>query len=507
LSVGAHGAEMAEPANGLESLLPGELAEVAPLRERSGLESFTKTELPFDDPGFQRNRPYITRLKNPRGEIVLEEATASAGRPLVVHAPLGLGQVTFVAIDLDHESLKKWKGRPRLLAALMQIGGNEHEQTERESPRGVAQLGYDDLIGQLRTALDQFPGVSLVNFTTVSLLTLAYLALIGPADYFVLSRFSLPRHLTWLTFPLIAAAVIAVAAAMGGQAHGRRVRLNQAEIVDIDLQQQIARGTVWCHLYSPTTRRFDARLSATGLPPGILPEEPRSWLTWQGLPGDAMGGLESRQPSLLSREAYEVAAPGGQGEIDGLTVPIASSKSLSAVWWAKTNLPADSKLSIDRYGMLAGEFTLPLDVSLTECLLAHGEKLYRVGPLASGDRVKMADLPPLNLEARLTQRRIEQSKDVSTPWERDSVDVPRIMQMLMFHESARGRSYTGLTHRYQPQIDLSEHIRLGQAILVGRAKQPAAHIAPLTDPADTNSWTWYRVILPVSTARPVASDQ
>ena len=48
--------------------------------------------------------------------------------------------------------------------------------------------------------------------------------------------------------------------------------------------------------------------------------------------------------------------------------------------------------------------------------------------------------------------------------------------MLMFHESARGKNYTGLTHRYQPQIDLSEHIRLGQAVLVGRAKYPVVNL-------------------------------
>jgi len=134
--------------------------------------------------------------------------------------------------------------------------------------------------------------------------------------------------------------------------------------------------------------------------------------------------------------------------------------------------------------------------------------------------VRMADLPPLNLEARLTQRRVEQSKDVSTPWEQDSVDIPRIMQMLMFHEAARGRNYTGLTHRYQPKIDLSEHVRLGQAVLVGRAASVAGTLrvppafngtstrdagarvpttdAPLAESADTNTWTWYRVILPVT---------
>jgi hypothetical protein len=116
----------------------------------------------------------------------------------------------------------------------------------------------------------------------------------------------------------------------------------------------------------------------------------------------------------------------------------------------------------------------------------------------------MAELPPRNLEARLTERRVEQSKDVSTPWEQDSVDIPRVMQMLMFHEAARGTNYTGLTHRYQAKIDLSEHVRLGRAVLVGRADKPVARIASgdtasaLAAADDTNSWTWYRVLLPVN---------
>jgi hypothetical protein len=94
------------------------------------------------------------------------------------------------------------------------------------------------------------------------------------------------------------------------------------------------------------------------------------------------------------------------------------------------------------------------------------------------------------------------------------------MQMLMFHEAARGSNYTGLTHRYQPQIDLSEHIRLGQAVLVGRAEQPATKLndaaplrvhrsyepfhgvlniqfAPIAE--KTEHWTYFRIIFPVNT--------
>jgi hypothetical protein len=237
------------------------------------------------------------------------------------------------------------------------------------------------------------------------------------------------------------------------------------------------------------------------LPPGVASSSPDGWLAWQGLPGDSLGGLESRQPALIRREPYSVAQPGADPGLEGLAVQVASSKCLSACWWSKTSLSAESKLTIDRFGLLAGEFELPVEVSLKDCILAHGEKLYRLGTLEPGVRVQIADYPPLDLEARLTQRRIEQTKDVSTPWEQDSVDVTRIMQMLMFHEAARGRSYTGLTHRYQPRIDLSDHVRLGQAVLVGRASKPVARLqnrdTAVVNPENANTWTWYRIILPV----------
>jgi hypothetical protein len=295
---------------------------------------------------------------------------------------------------------------------------------------------------------------------------------------------------------------MALAGAMGRQAHGSRVRVNQAEIVDIDLVEKRVRGTVWSHVFSPETRPYNIGLQIAA-PRDVAGETPQRWLAWQGLPGDSLGGLESQQPSLISREPYFCDVPGGGGAIENVTLQVASSKSLAGCWWSKSDLAVAANLTIDRYGLLAGEFKQPLPVDLSECILAHGEKLYRLGSLKSGQQVRVADLAPLNLEARLTERRVEQSKDVSTPWERDSVDIPRIAQMLMFHESARGRSYTGLTHRYQPQIDLSEHIRLGQAVLVGRASEPATRLVGgdsnegIAEPDDTNSWTWYRMVLPV----------
>src|SRR5205085_5331775 len=107
--------------------------------------------------------------------------------------------------------------------ALLQRTSN-HEGAEDETRAGIRQLGYDDLVGQLRSALDQFPGVSLISFTTVSVLTIAYLLLIGPGDYLLLSRFHLPRQVTWLTFPAVAIGMLAVAAFADQQLRGQQTK-------------------------------------------------------------------------------------------------------------------------------------------------------------------------------------------------------------------------------------------------------------------------------------------
>jgi len=164
-------------------------------------------------------------------------------------------------------------------------------------------------------------------------------------------------------------------------------------------------------------------------------------------------------------------------------------------------LPTETQLKFDQYGLVSGTFRQPLSNDLSECMLAHGEKLYRLGTLKAGQNVTVDPQSSLNLEWRLTLRTVVESKDVATPWDQASLEVPRIVQMLMFHEAARGRSYTGLTHRYQPYVDLSEHVRLGQAVLVGRAAKPMTQLqqggVPLADPQNTQTWTWYRLVLPV----------
>ena len=76
----------------------------------------------------------------------------------------------------------------------------------------------------------------------------------------------------------------------------------------------------------------------------------------------------------------------------------------------------------------------------------------------------------------------------------------------MYHEAAKGQTYTGLTHRYQPHLDFSNLLMLDRAILIGRVDQPSTILNVSGDTRtpsaqqDMNQ-AWVRLVFPVEQNR------
>ena len=85
------------------------------------------------------------RLTDVQGHVEPEDGDV----PLVVRGVRGLGQVIFVAVDLDGPSMRAWSDRPALLAAILKIPATE---PPAEVAGAAESYGYDDLAGQLRLA-------------------------------------------------------------------------------------------------------------------------------------------------------------------------------------------------------------------------------------------------------------------------------------------------------------------------------------------------------------------
>lgn len=514
----------------VSQVLPGIQITPEPLQDAAGLDTYTSVSLSLAASLNERplvcalsraasESPSVTVPPSPPnasieelvGRIELAEGGVAESVPLLVRQAVGLGQVVLVTVDLAEPAFAEWEGRPRLLATLLSAI-DTNSSADKSGRRNSGRLGYDDLSGQLRVALDHFPSVWPINFTAASLFTLAYLILIGPIDYLLLSKTGIARHWTWFTFPAILLGISGGAWWISQQAHGAQVQVNQVTLIDIDYSQHATRGTYWGALYSPNSQRLRLELEQGKLDWLKAETPPQQVLNWQGLPGTGLGGLASKQVAFGQGAASVVGNDlKPDSGIADLAMHAASSKNLSGNWRGTHQLPSPGRLYLDEYGRLMGELTSPYPFDLTDCILAQREWLYRVKEWKSGQTLNIADLTPLSLESRLTLQSLTDTKGRITPWQKDSTEIPRILQMIMFHDTVRGTNYTGLSHRYLGQLDLSQHLKLGRAVIIGQAKESAATLAvsaqDLPDSSvevQTHDLTLYRLVVPVEPQRSTA---
>ncbi len=353
-----------------------------------------------------------------------------------------------------------------------------------EPNEGAAMMhyGYSDLSGQLRSALDAFPGVRLAPFWLVAGLIIAYLVLIGPADYLLLRRFGGRMRWTWLTFSLVALLACAGAYVLAIRLKGNEVKIHQADLVDVDAASGRVRGTTWLNMFSPRIDAYDLSVRPQ-LPGGTANADSRSWVAWFGLPGAALGGMNPRTAApAVWTEPYDFSAA-----LDRMTrVPLQmwSTKSFTARWTGSTRTLPQAELSEEDQS-LVGAVTNTLHFPLEHCFLAYGGFVYQLGTLGPGESAAISTMTRRSeLKTLLTGwkvvfvKRGEDFKQEATPYDLSSTDVPYILRTMMFYEAAGGRSYTSLWNDYQQFVDLTTLLKTDRAILVAEGPSEPQQNSP-----------------------------
>ncbi len=223
--------ELIGPDGPLAGLIPGKFDTIVPLRESSPLETFSGAAAPINR---GRLDVEVPRLVDVEGRILAHAGNGPEDLPLVIRARRGFGEVTFVAVDPDAPPIANWTGRVGLLRQALQWPADRPDADA--GANRYPNQGSEDLINLLRSALDrQFTGVKTAPFALVALLVIGYIALIGPGDYFLVKRMLKRMELTWITFPLIVLSVSAGAYYLAWWMKGDQLRVNQVEVVDVDL--------------------------------------------------------------------------------------------------------------------------------------------------------------------------------------------------------------------------------------------------------------------------------
>ncbi len=506
LCVGSRAETVFSEGSTLARFSPGRFDRTVSLRQTGALETFAGSSVPVPCPAGQaRLTMDVPRFAEVSGVVEAGEADL----PLVIRTAYRFGQIIFLAAELDHGPLAEWRDRPKLIARLLDLDTDVVEEADEGT--AVMHYGFCDMAGQLRSALDRFDGVRLAPFWLVAVLIVSYLLAIGPVDYFFLRKCVGRMQWTWATFPAVMLAFCALAYLLAYRLKGDEVRVHQAELIDVDVSSGLVRGASWAGVFSPRMEEFNLSLR----PNSLDCRDHRSRLcdagvtvSWLGLPGSALGGMNSKTSTpVLLAEPYDFSP--GLDAMQGVPIQTWSTKSLTGRWHWQTNVDLDAKL-VEQSLSPVGTITNTLGFPLADCVLAYRRWAYDLGTIEPGQSVSLGPMVKRSeLKTLLTGRKIvfEEDKDKyhqqSTPYDRSSVDVAYILRAMMFFEAAGSRRYTGLSGGYQNFVDLSELLKADRAILIGRA--PAGNHAaewlrdgvPMTQKNDEHV-TMYRFVLPVS---------
>jgi hypothetical protein len=464
-----------------------------------------------NDAGDERLR--VPLLKNFHGKIEAPPSLAEGQPSLVARAPFGLGEVVYVAADLDQRPFSDWSGRTNLLrrVARHRLSG-ETDVATSTAARGPLQ---HDLVEQLQRAMDEFPGVQVVPFYWVAILVLGYLALIGPAD-FRLQRLWKRMEWTWITFPLMV-----VLAAWGVYQFARWLKggerhINQVNIVDVDVSGYV-RGTTIANLFSPQMVTYDVAVRP-GVAPSVTLKNPQVTMSGFALAPAALVGQSDRTAvTALSADEYRFAPR--LDRLEGLPWHVWSSRSVMSEWRGTVDPLVESSLIPGRDFQLKGELKLLTNVKLEDCWLVYGNSVARLGELTPGTVINVGARDRVDwgtLSTQLRYQRREQKapgKDefgvVGTQWDLESTNVREIIRQILFYDAAGRSSYTRSWNGPLRKLDLSQRRDLGEAMLVGFISDGTANAAgaaqlihgeePLVGAGDRH-WNVLRCLLPVATA-------
>lgn len=431
--------------------------------------------------------PVVSELKSNAVVGMLEAET-----PLFVERPVGLGTVAFFASDLATPPFSTWTGRAVLWAKILGIASSG-AATAADAPVYVKR-GYRDISGQLRSANDVFDGVAAPSFALALILAFVYLLAVGPLDWFLAKKVFKRPSTTWATFPAFVLLFGALAVWATSATRTSEPRLNQIDLIDVDVESGIVRNVSWFGLYSPQDGRRDLTFgagaaAAFGKDAKFL-DAPTATLAPLALSGNGVGGAEQQTFAPRVWDApYSVAANADStASLNDVPFLARSSKSFVGRWTGRLAETPRGDLYDDGLG-LRGTIVNPLDVPIYSAFVLYAGGAYSLGTLAPGEtKLERSAI-------RLEPRRVLNEHRSSVPTERagrwNSTDynagsrrVPYILRAASFYELGGGLETFGLEKRLQGDVDLSDLIRCGRAVVYGTIVDPEAEkYRPLDDDA------------------------
>ncbi len=485
----------------VKSWIPGELKQVVRIGNPDAIGALVATDKPI-------RTLEATQVDVLRGDVLLSMAdTFGRDIPWWTSFSHGHGTVQLLSSSLDSPAFEEWGDRRLLWQQIVEpyIKIDANSAQKQGSVGEASYLGYSDLVGQLRATLDVFPGVSVMSFSQFAAVLVGILVLVGPIDYLISVRWLGRPHVSWY-FSGMCLLLASVGLTWAYQSmRPSELRVNTAQIIDIDTSNGRSAGRLWSHIYSGSATTVNARGIAQDTDVDVR-------VDWQGLPGRGLGGFASQLNADRGMPMYSIEQlANGRSSVRGVGIPAAGTKCFFATWNAPVEISEKSRLvEISGVDQLTGDVVNPLNQDLLEPALFYHNWYYSLNSRipAGGSFTISYDVIPKDITRRLYRGEIVDDSDVVTPWDpADRGSLDRLLELMMFYRAAAGQSYATLSHRYHATLDQSNLMSSDQAVLIGRVESPFVKLE-VAQPDDSDypvhqdvDRIWCRIIIPVEPAK------
>ena len=180
--------------------------------------------------------------------------------PVILQGACGQGRVILLAFDPENNPFAGWSGRDGFWTRLQRdLGARSSAPNKEAKPEAPSEI-----VNEIQRNLETFDDVPVISFGWVALFILFYIGLVGPLDYFILKKVFKRLELTWITFPTTVLLVSAMAYFTAYLVKGDDLHINKLDLVDIDLNDNSACGTVMVHAVQPAHRELHTRRRTDG---------------------------------------------------------------------------------------------------------------------------------------------------------------------------------------------------------------------------------------------------
>lgn len=354
-------------------LLPGHLVGARTVRTLGGLDQ-------IQAPSARRpeSSSVVTVLTRPRGTVLASQD----GVPLAIQAPLGSGQVLYLAFDPGLDPVAHWPDAGALLSRLVAMAAPA-AVSRASLPAGFQpptqffnQFGPIDIGNELANV----PAAALPSIILFVVLTVLYILLLGPANALLLRRFD-RRGLTWITVPVAGLLCVGSTFAVAFHLKGNTVLVNAVSMVQLDGGSQARQLSMYLGLFAPVRGDYRLTYDAPALPMTV-PQFDYNY-----------GGGPPPQTSPLGLRMQE----GSQTQIQFLSMNMWSMRDVAL--HSTVNIPGAlrARLHVDPGGSIVGTVENDTPLTLVRPAVIAGRRWVRLRDMSPHSTVSVSVRPGTNI--------------------------------------------------------------------------------------------------------------